>query len=359
MATLTETAYYTRKGVKITIGLIIGIVVLKFIWGIAGQIWLALFPPPPAPATVAFGLLPKIQFPKTDISSSSAKFTYTLETVDGKLPKFPINLEVYFIPKPGSSFGGYEKMMAQAQRMGFTVNPEPVFGEVDKWIFTDTVLPLRHLEYNATTGTFRLYYDYRFDLNLFARKNFTTQEQIISDAVSFYGNLGLLPADLVTGQHESSYFKLTTSDLTPATSLFEADAARVNFYRADIIKDKKTYPVVPPDPNKSLVSVLFSGSDDQNKKILEAVYYYLGVDYENYATYPLMTAELAYEALKKGQAYVAAAPKTPGRISIRKIILGYFDSNEPQSYLQPVVIFSDEKGFEAYVPAISPNLYQP
>ncbi|MEK7127184.1 MAG: hypothetical protein AAB838_00470 [Patescibacteria group bacterium] len=359
MATLTETAYYTRKGVKITIGLIIGIIVLRFILGIAGQIWLALFPPPPPPATMAFGLLPKLNFSKTDISSTSAKFTYTLETVDGGLPKFPFTLKVYFIPKPASSFGGFDKMKAQAVRMGFTSDPQKITGnEADKWDFTDPLIPLRHLEYNATTGFFRLYYDYRFDLNLFADKSFGSEQKIISDALGFFDKFGLTSRDLLTGRQEVSYLKLDTTNFISASSLFNADAVRVNLLRSDIIDGKTTYPIVSPFPKEGLVSILFSGNSDENKKILEAKFYYLNIDYENFATYPLISAATALEMLKNGQGYVASVPTTKS-VSIRNIYIGYYDADTVQSYLQPVVVFSDGKDFKAYVPAIPASLFQP
>lgn len=358
MATLTETAYYTRRGVKVTIGLIIGIIVLRFLFGIGQQIWLALFPPPPPPATMAFGLLPKLKFPQTEISSSSAKYTYTIETVDGKLPKFPVNLKVYFIPKPGSSFGGFDKMKAQATRMGFTTDPQKLSGEIDKWDFTDPLIPLRHLEYNATTGFFRLYYDYRFDLSLFSDKSFENENKIISDAQGFFDNLGFGNRDLLTGKQEASYYKLDTDNLVKATSLFEADAVRVNLLRSEITDLKAIYPIVIPNPREGLVSMLISGSRDENKKILEAKYYYLAVDYENFATYPLITAASALMVLQNGQGFVASAGKTK-TVSIRNIYLGYYDADVVQNYLQPVVVFSDGKDFKAYVPAIPVSLFQP
>lgn len=358
MATLTETAYYTRKGVKVTAGLIVGIIILRFLFGLAQQAWLALFPPPPPPATMAFGLLPKVKFPQTEISSSSAQYTYTIETVDGKLPKFPGNLKVYFIPKPGSSFGGFDKMKAQATRMGFTSDPQKITGEVDKWGFTDPFIPLRHLEYNATTSYFRLYYDFRFDLSLFANKNFPAEAKIIADAQDFFDNFGLSNRDLLTGKPEISYYKLDTDNLVKATSLFEADAVRVNLLRVDITDLKAVYSIVIPNPREGLVSMLVSGSGDKNKKILEAKYYYQTIDYENFATYPLITASVALEMLKNGQGFVASASKSKN-VVIREVYLGYYDADVVQSYLQPVVVFSDDKDFKAYVPAIPPNLFQP
>ena len=361
MATLTETAFYTRKGVKIFLGAIVGIFILRTLFGIGSSIWLALFPPPPPPATMAFGLLPKIKFPRTDVSTAAAKFSYQIETIDAKLPVFSRNLKVYFVPKVGSSFGKDDKVRAQATRMGFIAEPQKIFGEVDRWRFSDPAFPLRHLDYEATLGFFSLYYDYSFDLNLFAGKSFPSQKDLVNMAKEYFGNLGLLSPDLAAGSTKVSYFKLATNNLVPATSLFDADAVLTNVYRANIIEDKISYPIVDADPKKANVSILFSGSPDKNKKILEANYTYFTVDYENFATYPAITSAMAYEMLTSGQAYVASLPKDPGgqRISIRQVYIGYFDAPQVQNYLQPVVIFSDGKGFEAYIPAVNATLFAP
>jgi hypothetical protein len=99
---------------------------------------------------------------------------------------------------------------------------------------------------------------------------------------------------------------------------------------------------------------------DKSKKILEANFNYSVVDYENYATYPSLSAQAAYEMLGRGQAFVASVPAgNPRTIAVRRVEIGYYDDPEVQNYLQPVVIFSDGKGFTAYVPAVSPSLFAP
>ena len=41
------------------------------------------------------------------------------------------------------------------------------------------------------------------------------------------------------------------------------------------------------------------------------------------------------------------------RIVIRNISLAYYDSDEPQEYLQPIFIFEGDNDFVAYLPAIT------
>lgn len=365
MATLTETAYYTRKGIKLLGFAAVALIVLKVSLGIFLSIWLAIFPPAPPPPTVAFGRLPKVKFPITPIASSSASYTYYLEIVEGTLPVAGKTLKVYFIPKPTPTFGAFGKMRFQANRLGFFGEPKKVPGKADVWAFDDTVNPLRHLEYDDTIGNFRVFYDYNYDLNLFAQKSFTNQAAILNEATAFFTNLGLLTSDLSLGNQDMVYFKLDIDRLETTSSLAEADAVAVSFNKAPVVSYKNietkevndSYPIISADWKQGLVSVLFSGNTDPIKKVLEAKYYYTYVDFENWATYPTISLAAAYEDLKQGKAYVASLPvRNSKEISIRKVYLGYFDSGESQSYLQPVAVFSDEKGFVAYVPVISPDL---
>jgi hypothetical protein len=44
-----------------------------------------------------------------------------------------------------------------------------------------------------------------------------------------------------------------------------------------------------------------------------------------------------------------------GQITIRNIFLAYFESEEPQNYLQPIFVFEGDKNFTAYVSAVDPE----
>ena len=64
----------------------------------------------------------------------------------------------------------------------------------------------------------------------------------------------------------------------------------------------------------------------------------------------------AWEELQAGRGFIARYP-TNGAISIvvRQVYLGYYDSFDPQMYLQPVFVFEGDNGFLAYVPAVIPE----
>lgn len=348
MATLTETAYIARKGVNIGVIILVAVVILRVAFSLASGLWQRLFPAPPPPANVAFGKLP---YPnaQSNIATPSG-LTYTLETVDGGLPVLPPTYKVFFMTRPGASFGSYDRMKIQASKIGFTDIPRKIKDTL--WRFTDKDNPLRILDMDEVSGNFRLYYNFASDLSLFNDKNFAGQDQIISDGQSFLTNLGVFSENLAGGTPTVAFFRLDAGILVAATSLSNADAVSVTFNRADIDKT----PVVSPDNRQGLVSILYSGSNDQKKKILEAREFYTEVDQQNFATYPLVKSDEAFSNLKAGKAFFAGAPSGgSASVTIRKVYIAYLDPYPSQSYLQPVLVFSDEKGFMAYVPIISPD----
>lgn len=352
MATLTETAYLTRKLVNLGVIALVVLIVLKITFGLIVGLWQMIFPPPPPPATVAFGKLP---YPsaQNNVATPSGTITYSLETPGGELLTMPHTVKVFFMPRPGPSFGSFERMKAQAGKMGFTDVPRKVSSTA--WRFSDPSTPLRTLDIDEISDNFRLSYSYQSDLSLFAQRNFSSVESLISQGRSFFDGQGLFSTDLKAAEASVAYFQLDAGALVSATSLSNADAVGVSFNRLAV----EELPVVSPDPKQGLVSVLLSGSSDPKKQVLEARYFYTPIDLENFATYPVISAESAYERLKAGMAFYASLPSpVPTAVTIRKVALSYLDPYPPQSYLQPVLVFSDEKGFVAYVPVVDPSWLQ-
>lgn len=343
MTTLSETAYFARKAINIGAILLVLIIILRILFNLAVGVKDKYFPAPPPPATVAFGKLP---YPNSSgsLATPSGTVSYTIETVDGNLPILPVTAKVYFMPKPGPGFGSFEKMKSQAAKLGFS-DISSKTGPTS-WRFIDRDNPLRVLDIDEISGNFRLTYNYLSDLALFNEKNFTSVENIISQAQSFFDSPGAATV---------AYFRLDAGTLVTTTALSNADAVGVTLNRQNIEK----IPVVSPDSRQGLVSVLFSSSNDSKRKILEARYFYSPVSQENFATYPLIKATVALEKLKAGKAIYAGLPTpVPNVIAIRQVFLAYLDPYPPQNFLQPVLVFSDQKGFIAYVPIISPEWNQ-
>ncbi|MBI3559176.1 hypothetical protein HY085_02160 [Candidatus Gottesmanbacteria bacterium] len=338
MASLTETAFITRKTLSIGVILLVLLIVARIIIGFSASLWQKFFPPPPPPPTLAFGRLP---YPNAEnnLATPSGNISYTLETPDGGFPKLPPTVKVYFMPAATPSFGSFDKMKATANGLGFTDIPVRVGPTT--WKFTDKDNPLRTLDIDEVSQNFHLVYGYQSDLSLFNDKNFTSAEQVIASAQSFF-------TSLKDGRPSVYYYKLDAGGLVPTTALANADGVGVSLARPEI----DGLPVVSPDWRQGLYSILYSGASDQKKKILEARYFAAAIDLQNWATYPLISAADAFEKLKSRQA-IFASLVTSQNITIRKVYLAYLDPYPAQRYLQPVLVFSDEKGFVAYVPIVS------
>ena len=76
----------------------------------------------------------------------------------------------------------------------------------------------------------------------------------------------------------------------------------------------------------------------------------------DFATYPLKSGAVAWQDLLDGYALIVNVGRnSPDKIVIRKIYLAYYDSEEPQLYLQPIFVFEGDNDFVAYLPAIDSN----
>jgi hypothetical protein len=264
------------------------------------------------------------------------------------------------MPRGNVGFDSFEKMKGVASALGFTTDPRAI-GK-SKWQFVDPENPLRTLEIDQTSLNFHLNYNFLADQNLFNEKGLSPSDKDLP--ISFLqSTTQQLPEDIAQGKQIVNFFKLESGKLVPATSLSTADAMSITFNRSDIpaspelgIKDPT--PVVYPDPKLGLVSVLVSPSSNEKKKILEARFFYTPIQLATSATYPTITSTQAFELLKKRQAFFASIPvPTPSKITIRDVFLAYLDPFPSQSYIQPVLVFTDKKGFVAYVPTISPDWF--
>lgn len=346
MATLTETSYYARKGVNILIIAIVLIVVGRMTFFAAVGIKERLFPTPPPPANNALGPLPK---PNSQGSlATPSAVAYTLETVDGGLPQMPRTLTVYTLtPDSKVSFGTFDRMKTLAGKMGFT--GEPVKKEGSTYEISDPNNSLRTLQIDEKSGDFKIVFNYGSDVSVFSGKNFTSQNDVVQEARGFFQGLGLLTPDLASGSAEVSFLKLDGQSLVPTTSLANADAVNVNLTRVPIGES----PIVDPNYQKGNVSALVIGNANQDSKILEASYYHSTIDEQSSGTYDPISFEEAYDKLQKGDAIFASLPNPlPKTIPIRSVSIAYLDPLPPQGFLQPVIVFSDDKDFRAYVPAL-------
>jgi len=345
MATLTETAYLSRRIIKYgSIGLV-SLLILRSIFITASAYWRKLHPPPPPPPTVAFGKLPKLKFPE---QSGSPNLTFKLETISGSLPKLADRTKVFFIPKPYPNLLAWDNAKNWAKTLGFLQEPQQT-GEFSLR-FTNGNYPQTILDINVLTNNFTLVYNWQNDLNILSEGNPPQEAEAVANAKSFLRNARVLTDDLVNGPSTVTYLKYSGGALVETPFFSEANFAQVNLFRQDIDGIK----VLPPNPKKANVTVQLSGSTSRDKSVVAVNFVHFPISLDNFATYPLKDTNTAWQLLTSGKGFIANLGNNPdGQITIRNIYLAYYDSDEMQSFLQPVIVFEGDRDFYAYVPAIT------
>ncbi len=349
MSSLTETAYYTRRAINWTILGIIGYMLLRIFWSLLVTVYLTVFPPKAPPPNHAFGTLPAVSF-SGPAASPSAQPIFQLQTIEGSVPAASPSANVYFMPKKGSNLLALSTAQGFAKRLGFATTPIPDPASKNVYRFDDATNQLRHLWYDIVTTNFVILYDFQRDTGLFLNSRVPSAQEARAEAKNFLQTYGLYPDDLTKGNIRVTYYRVSENALLPVTSQSQADAVRVDFFRPLIAAT----PVVSDKPGEGPISIVFSGSGNNKKRILQLRYAYWPIDYQTTATYSLKTSAQAWQELQTGGGYVLKYPKTP-LITVRNIYLAYFDSTAPQTYLQPVFVFEGDDGFLAYVPAVNPE----
>ncbi len=345
MSSLTETAYYTRRAINWTILGVIAYFLLKIFWGILVILWMAIFPPKLPPPNHAFGRLPALAFPQQ--ATPSATLTFQLQTIQGTLPTASPSATVYFMPKTAANLLALSTTQQFATRLQF--DPTPIQESKNIYRFNDSELPLRRLRFDIVSSNFIVRYGFEQDLSVFDEKNLPTDDQAKQETLTMLQTYSLYPDDFNGGPVTVSYLRLNENTLIPTTSLSQSDAVRVDYFRKSIGE----MPLVTPIPDEGPISIILSGSTDSKKRVIQFAYTYWPIDYQTTATYALKTTQQAWEELQQGKGFIAQYPQNTTTAIVRDVGLAYYDSFDPQTYLQPVFVFSGDNGFLGYVPAVS------
>ena len=344
MATLTEMAYYFRRILKVGGISLMALLVIRIVWGIGKAYLIVAKPSPPPPPTVTFGKLPSIVFPE----KIHPELTLRLETPTGGTPDLGDRGEVLLMPTYRSRFLALEEAKVTTAKMGFKSEPKEITGRRYRWS-NEEFLPST-LEMDTVNGSFLLKRNWQADPGFLTEKQLSGKEQAMVEAENFLRQAGLLTEEMQEAETEVSYLTFSAGQYMKAVSLSEADFVQVDMFRPKI----EEYPVLPSDPEKGVVRIIFSGDPEPQKRIVQVEYNYFPVDEEQKATYPIKTAGQAWRELQTKKGYVAATGETTdGVVTIRRIYLGYYDPDVPKGFLQPIIVFEGDKGFYGYVAAIT------
>lgn len=347
MASLTQTAIIARKVIRYSIYGIIFIIFTRITIGLGVKIYRYLFPKPPPPPTVTFGKLPNLPFPEQTVTIENLVFS--LETAEGDLPSFPNQLGVYFMPKILPSIQAKELAQQKAVSLGFKPEGRELVETV--FLFENREAP-SSLTMNIISEIFSISYDLRANPRVLENVP-PTSESAISQVRSYLARSGFLKDDL-SGPVTHTYIKIEEGRFVPAISRSEADIIKINIFRKAFYE----LPAVTPEPDEANVWFMLSGARDRADQIIAAEYHYYPIDEEQLGTYPIKTAQQAWENLKEGKGFIARlGDNKEGLITIRRAYLAYYDAGQYTEFYQPVFVFEGDNGFIAYVPAVTDEYY--
>lgn len=344
--TLTQAATIVRQLITVS-----AISMMLLVVGFIGyRIWyayyLASIPPVEEKADLKFGMLPGLVFPSTVVTSSN--FSYSLDTITGGLPKAGVDpgfekfVKVYFVTQSVASLLSPERAEILAEKFGL-INPPEVLSTTKYKYSSEN----RNLLIDLNTGNF----SYTKEASISARIELDDDNSLVSGFKQILSNLEVLKDNLNSGRTKVTLLKPLGETLIPTQLRSEATAAQISLWPQAV--DKKT--VFTADYNRSLVSSIVTGPTNSldNYHILDFIYF--PIDQSTFATYPLKTADIAFDDLKSGKGVVIMEPNEP-KVSISSVYLGYYLQEDYSPYLQPIYVF-EGANFVAYVSAI-PSEFQ-
>lgn len=343
MTTLSEISLISKKIIKASIIFILLFLILKTGYSLGKSVWLYYNPPPEPSPTVAFGVLPQINFPKQE---KLTNLKFILETPSGTLPDLPKQAKIFAMSEVKPTFMAAEKAQKEANILGFNTTPQVIKTDVFRW--TKDKPTGVYFELNLTSGNFYYTYPWQNFVASLRQKNPPDEETASNEALNFISKIKNIPDDIKNGRIKTRYLKISGNELLPALSLSEANFIKVDFFRQDL----EGLPLVTTDISDGIISVLISGDNSYLYRIVEVKYNYFAVDYEKYATYPLKSSSKAWSELEEGKAFFTKINNSQ-KIVVRRIYLAYFDDFQAQKYLQPVFVFAGDDDFLAYVPAVT------
>jgi hypothetical protein len=241
-----------------------------------------------------------------------------------------------------------------AKILGIDVETAKRTVEAPFYTFTDD---RQKLAVNIATFNFNYQYEIRPDDPFLKTAKIPSSTEIINKSTDFLRSMGRYPEELSKGKTNIIYlsYNVDTKELSITNSPEEANMVEVDFYRPDI----EEHPIVSPKYFNSQNYVLMMFYEN-TYKVIRAQVLFFEKSTEQVGKYPLKTGQEAFEELKKGKAIVSQRPEGVKNLTIKEMILGYFDPDEYQEYLQPVYVFLGDKDhpFVGFVPAVANSQMQ-
>jgi hypothetical protein len=385
--TLHDTTEISKKvGIALSIGL--GVILLIVTFVKVGKFMASVLNPPKiALPNEAYGKLPPIEFPQSTVKG---EFTYSVNTVNGTLPTdFPDRVIVYpmVVPQPNLlNLDDAKKIIASmgfVDQVGNTLPEIPRGGPSYEW--DEPTGFQRKIIYNIVTGSFSMTSNYLTALSVLNAQYLGDQNAAVATVQNFVSDTGSFPSDIdltltqnptpdVDYTTTPQLYSIISGQLNPTSSLSNTQVIRVDLYQKLIdytlsaaqngnLTQFQTIelkmPIMYPHPPYSTMNFLVA-SDVNQANVVTANYNYQTVNLQpsTSATYPIKSAQQAFDDLQKGKGYVAAYNGGGSQILIDKVYPAYFMGDAAQDYLEPVIVFEGQNGFFAYVPGVTDDAMQ-
>ncbi len=348
---LTRAAYLGRQTIKFGSIILVVLIVGRFLLTLGFAWYKMVFPEPPPPPTIGFGLLPPLQFPAQ--ASAAKPASYTLEIPSSRLPNFGDRAKVFLMTRSSLSLLADQRAKEIAANYGFVFAPTILSDTKYRWTRSQPVQAT--LEMNIQNFNFDVTTDYLSRAELLLKRDLPSESEAVTLVKSFVNSAQGLPKDLATSSGTVAYLKSSGGELAPAVSLSDADFLQVDISRAAI--DGK-YNFYTPDGDFGAVHAIVTGALAGSNQIVDLHYHYQPIDYSEHYTYPLRSPQTAWQLVQAGEAYVANKGSNDNAV-IRDMVIGYYEDSIEQDYIQPIYVFLGDGNFIAYVPALDPKYYQP
>ncbi len=340
MITLHSATEGTRTILKWTSIISGSVLLLVFLYQGGVNVKEMLYPTPKPPPTVSFGKLPKVAFPP---SVTQKTFDFSLDTLTGTLPQFSDRIEVYKLTSQEPNLLALQTAKEKVSSVGFSEEPTKLSSTLYQW--NDQSEINRKLNLDILTFDFDISSSFYTNDLVLKAQNLANEQQAIQIAQDFLSKLIHLD-DLDTSKTKTTLLTINNGALAQATSFSSTNIIRIDYYQ----KNVNNLPIFYAHPPYSTMN-FFIGGGETDPQIIQSHFYHQVITNEQ-STYPIKTADEAFDELKKGHAYIASFFPNGGSVSLKNIFLGYYLGDIKQNYLMPIIIFEGDHGFYAYVSAI-------
>lgn len=337
MATLANVTKETRLILKFG-GIALALLIFGFLVFKVGAFLINIvYPPPPPAPEEKFGKLLPIIFPQ----QAGALPQFRINTVSGTLPAFSSIINVYKALQQQPSITSLQTAKRRAGNLAYTQNQHAITTEEYTWTMATENNTLR---YNIVSLNFSVSSDYLVNPS---PGRITSDKSVLLKTVGdFINTLGSNHSDIDFNKSVISFYMVQDGNLIETPDPTNASVARVYLIQNPV----ETLPMYYPTQDPSLLYFTLSGA---NATVVDASYNHLTPDPTSFSTYPLRTADAAFQDLSSGKGFIVNAT-ADSTVDITDVTLGYYAGDQGnQMYLIPIIVFHGKNNFKAYVNAIA------